>query len=95
MAVNLIINFRVLAEHREAFVALLEGVRQGLPKVPGCLGVTAYANQSDRQAFTLVERWASTDDHAVHLARLQASGDWGRLGVLLEAPPSSGYYAIL
>lgn len=95
MAVHLIVTFRALPQQRDAFIAMLEGVKEGLPKVPGCLGVTAYAHHEDRQSFTLVEHWASSEEHGAHLARLQASGDWERLAALLASPPTSAYCTML
>jgi quinol monooxygenase YgiN len=93
MGVNLIVSFKVKPEKLAAFKEVMQGVKTGLPTVPGCRGVKVLNGIDDPLTFTLVETWDSKEVHAKHIQGVVESGQWQQIVAHLAAEPSSTYYS--
>ncbi len=92
MSVQVVVQFKALAEKQAAFEAIMESVKADLPKVPGCLGVSVMQDIDDPCRFTLVETWESQDRHKAHIGKLIADGTWAGIESHLDDQPGSGYF---
>ena len=92
MEIKLIITFHARPEKRLAFGALLEQVKQTLPRVKGCKGVRVFNSAADPCVFTLLETWESEEQHRAHIEQVRSSGTWANIATHLAAEPVSGYY---
>ncbi|MEY4564257.1 MAG: hypothetical protein RLZZ618_3534 [Pseudomonadota bacterium] len=91
MGVHLVINFNILPERRDSFIAVLKGVKASLPTVPGCQGVQVYHHLDAPLNFTLVETWDSREVHGQHVQHLVASGQWDGIASHFATEPVSSY----
>jgi quinol monooxygenase YgiN len=92
MPVNFIIHFKAQAAKQAAFQAVIETVKTGLPKVPGCLAVSVMQSVEDPCRFTLVETWEDRSRHQAHIETLTADGTWTSIESHLEDQPVSDYF---
>lgn len=92
MSVNVVVQFKVLAEKQAAFQTIMASVKTDLPKVLGCLGVSVMQDLEAPCRFTLVETWESQDRHKAHIENLIADGTWAGIESHLDERPVSGYF---
>ena len=95
MPVNVVVQFKTLAEKQTDFLVMMESVKAELPQIPGCLAVSVLQSVGDPRQFTLVETWENQDRHRTHIEGLLADGTWARIESLLESRPVSGYFQML
>ncbi|WP_282605513.1 putative quinol monooxygenase [Pelagibius sp. Alg239-R121] len=85
------ITFRVKEEHVEAFETQLKLVKEELPAVEGCNGVSVFRHSEEGTVFTLVEEWEGKVYHARHVDGLVAAGAWAEIETMLEEAPNGRY----
>lgn len=95
MPVNVVVQFKTLAEKQAAFLAIMETVKADLPQVPGCLAVSVMQSVEDPCRFTLVETWEDQGRHQAHIEALLADGTWAGIESHLENQPVSCYFQVL
>jgi quinol monooxygenase YgiN len=95
MSVHVIVTFCVAADKHEAFGDLMRDVAANLPRVPGCEGLRIFHGTVEKQRFTLVETWATQEQHQAYIEGLVWSGDWARLRTHLAEEPTLRYYDAL
>ena len=86
-----LITFRAKEDQLEAFEVLLKSVKEELPAVEGCNGVSVFRHSEDGTAFTLVEDWSCKACHEAHVDGLVASGAWEQIEALLLEAPNGRY----
>ena len=87
----LFISFEARPEATRDFAALLDQVRQELPRIPGCRAVRVFAHAEHAQRFSVFEEWDSAASHQAHISHVVASGEWERIRAYLSADPTSFY----
>lgn len=95
MSINVIITFKSKPEKLAAFVKILNGVKNDLPKVEGCKAVQIFNDINEPGVFTLVETWDSEGMHKKHIEGVMASGGWGHIASHLASDPISSYFKVL
>lgn len=93
--IKVIITFETKADASSQFSALLEQLKQDLPKVNGCRAVSVFAASDNPCLFTLLEEWDSALMHKMHIEQVISSGAWERIAVYLAKDPVSHYYSEL
>lgn len=93
--VSVIVQFTVLPASLAVFQNIMETVKAGLPRIPGCQAVTVMQDLENPCRFSLVEVWESQASHAAHVEGLIADGTWAGIASHLEAQPNSGYFRAL
>lgn len=95
MSTAVIVTFKSKPEKRADFHELLVQAKRVLPSVAGCEVFRVFNDVNDPCTFTLVETWASEQDHKNNIESMVASGFWAHLAEHLACDPISGYYCEL
>ena len=90
MGTHVIITFKSKPEKLAEFVKILDQVKHDLPKVAGCNAVRIFNDLSE--PCTLVEFWASEQEHQKHIEGVVASGGWSHIAAHLAGDPTSSYF---
>ena len=93
MQTIVIVSFVTKPDWLGSFWKILQGVKEDLPNVPGCQSVQIYNDVANPCAFTLVETWASAEEHKAHLNRLLLSGSWAQIVSHLAKEPVTGFFS--
>lgn len=90
--INVLVIFETKPESTTIFAALLTSISNELPNVSGCIHALARVCTENPQRFIIFEEWESQDAHAVHIAKVVASGAWEDIAKHLTSAPVSHYY---
>lgn len=76
----------------KAFDALMRDILADTRAYDGCEGITVQRNQDDASKVLLIEHWESRSHYDKYLAWRRETGVLGKIGELLDGPPSIRYY---
>jgi quinol monooxygenase YgiN len=72
---------------------MLEGGREVALTMDGCEGFEIYQSTETPEAYVMVERWATAEQHQRHFeTNVIGSGVLDRVGALLAEPMTYGYF---
>ena len=93
MSVVQIVALEAAADKGDELRPLLEGGRDVALAVEGCEGFEIYRSQEKPEAFVMIERWASAEQHQGHFqANVVESGVIERVSAMLAKPMEYGYF---
>ncbi len=92
---HLIIRFNVKSDRLGDFLPIMEGVSSDMASENGFVAARVYRDVDDPLSFTLIEEWASRDDHQEHFKAINGSGDWDNILGMLTRDPDMSYNDIL
>ena len=95
MTVNVIVTFVAKEERIEEFAAIMNQVKNDLPKVEGCSAVAIFRSSTEENKFTVVETWESKELHQTHINKVINDGAWDMITSLLYKEPESDYYIVV
>lgn len=92
---HLIIRFNVKADRLNDFLPIMEGVSTDMASETGFIAARVYRNVDDPLSFTLIEEWATREDHQRHFDDINASGAWQGILDMLTTNPDMSYNDVL
>jgi len=90
--ITYIISFDVKKKYLTEFAEIMASVKQDLPSVEGCSGVSIYRDADEHNNYTLVEKWKAKGLHEKHIKSLIDNGSWNHISGLLAAEPVGSYF---
>lgn len=88
---TVIITFRAKESELQNFTNLMATVKNDLPTVEGCNGVSILRHKDDASIFTLIEDWSNQEAHSSHIDGLITSGNWAKIEAMLVDAPSTSF----
>lgn len=80
-------------KNNEEFDALMRNILADTRAYDGCEGVTVQRNLDQPSQTMLIEHWQSRGHYEQYLKWREETGVLGKIGELLEGPPSIRFFA--
>ena len=96
MSIFQIVALEAAAGKADELRPMLEGGREFALTQDGCEAFEIYRSTEKPEAFMMIERWATTEQHQKHFqANVIESGIAERVSALLAKPMEYGYFSQL
>jgi len=79
--------------NNDAFDQLMRDILGDTRAYDGCEGITVQRNLDEPAKVMLIEHWQTREQYDKYLAWREENGSLGKIGELLDGPPSIRYYS--